>query len=119
MYFHSNICLISRAKTDYSKGSWKLWDVNPKDAYLDTPECLMANLSLAYSTDPFVVGDLDEEEAPMPSTSSTVPGSSSFVVGGKSSSRMASSPHSASYHQSGNLGVVPLEDVEGDDYPLD
>ena len=95
----------------------KLWDANPKDADLDTPECLMANLSLADSTDPFVVGDLDEAEAPMPRTSSTVPGSSSSVVGGQSSSHMASTPHATSYHRSGDLRAVPLEDVEGADYP--
>ena len=91
--------------------------MNPEDADLDTPECLMANLSLDDSTYPFVVGDLDE--APMPRTISTVPRSFYSVIGGKSSSRMASSPDSASYHQSGNLGVVPLEDVEGDDYLSD
>ena len=98
MYIHSNLRLISRAKTDYSEGPWKLWDVNPEDADLDTPECLMANLSLADSTNPFVVGDLDEVEAPMPRTSSTMPGSSSSVVGGQGSSCMTSSPHGASYH---------------------
>ena len=48
-----------------------------------------------------------------------MPSSSSFVVGGQSSSRMASTPHAASYHQSGDLGAIPLEDVEGDDYPSD
>ena len=72
--------------------------MNHEDADLDTPECLMANLSLDDYTNPFVVGDLDEAEAHMPKTSSTVPGSSSSIVGGKSSSRMASSPHAASYH---------------------
>ena len=60
VYIHSNLRLISRAKTDYSEGPWKLWDVNLKDANLDTPEFLMTNISLADSIDLFVVGDLHE-----------------------------------------------------------
>ena len=88
--------------------------MNPEDADLDTPDCLMANLSLVDSKDPFVIGNLDEAESPMPWTSSTIPDSSS-VVGGKSGGRMASSSRVASYHQSGELGDVPLEDMEEND----
>ena len=87
--------------------------MNPEDADLDTPECLMANLSLASAADPFVIGELDE--APMPRSGSSVPSSSFSVVGGQTG---ASSSHGgeASYHQSGELDDVPLEDVQGDDY---
>ena len=93
--------------------------MNPEDADLDTPDCLMANLSLASSADPFVIGDLDE--APMPRSGSSVPTSSFSIVGGQSGSRMASSSRAgeASYHQSGELDDVPLEDVQGDDYLLE
>jgi hypothetical protein len=44
-----------------------------------------------------------------------------LVVGGQSSSTscIASSARAASYHQCGELGVVPLEDVEDDDYLSD
>lgn len=117
VYIHSNLRLISRSKADYSEGPSKLWDVNPEDADLDTPDCLMANLSLASSADPFVMGDLD---APMPRSGSSVPSSSS-IVGGQSGSRMASSSRAsgAAYHQSRELDDVPLEDVQGDDYLSD
>ena len=117
MYIHSNLCLISRSKANYSEGPSKLWDVNPEDADLDTPDCLMADLSLARSADPFVIGDLDE--ASMPRSGSSVPSSSFSIVGGQSGSCMTSSSHVASYHRSRELCVVPLEDVQGDDYLSD
>jgi hypothetical protein len=119
VYIHSNLRLISRSRPNYNEGPSKLWDVNPEDADLDTPECLMANLSLASPLDPFVVGDLDE--ASMPRSSSVIAGSSASVVGGKfgSTSRATSSSHVASYRQCGDLGVVPLEDVEDPDYLSD
>jgi hypothetical protein len=119
VYIHSNLHLISRSRPNYNEGPSKLWDVNPEDADLDTPECLMANLSLASPLDPFVVGYLDE--ASMPRSSSVIAGSSTSVVGGKfgSTSHVASSSHATSYRQCGELGVVPLEDVEEDDYLSD
>jgi hypothetical protein len=94
--------------------------VNLKDADLDTPECLMANLSLAsYSLDPFTIGDLDE--ASMPRSDSAIAGSFAFVVGGKSGSTscIESFGRAASYHQYGELGFVPLEDMEDDHYLSD
>jgi hypothetical protein len=82
-------------KLEFSKGSSKLCDVNLENVDLDTPNCLMAKLSLASSSiDALGVGDLDE--ASMPRFS-----------------------HAASYHQSGELGAIPLEDVDGEDYLLD
>ena len=83
-YIHSNLCLISRSKPYYREVPWKLWDVNNDEADSDTPDCLMANLSLVDFTDPFVIGDLDE--APMPRNTSTVSGSSYSIVGGWSGS---------------------------------
>jgi hypothetical protein len=73
VYIHSNLRLISRSKPNYNEGPSKLWDVNPEDADLDTPECLLANLSLASPLYPSVVGDLDE--ASMPRSSSVIAGS--------------------------------------------
>ena len=92
--------------------------MHPEDVDLDAPDCLMANLFLVSSSiDPFGAGDLDD--ALMPRSSSAVGGSFASVVCGHSGSFVASSACAASYHQSGELGAVPLEDVEGDDYLSD
>ena len=119
MHIHSNLYLVSRLKPNY-EGPSKLWDVNPEDVDLDTPECLMANLSLASpSLEPFSIEDLDE--ASMPRSSSVIAGSSVSVVGGKlgSTSHATSSSRAASYRQCGDSGGVPLEDVEDPDYVSD
>ena len=46
-------------------------------------------------------------------------GSSASVVGGHSGSFVAYSTCAASYCKFGELGAIPLEDVEGDDYLSD
>ena len=118
MYIHSNLHLIFWLKPDYNKGPSNLCDVNPEDANLDTPNCLMANHSFTSSfIDPFSVGDLDD--ASMSWSTSTVWGFFPFIDGGRSGSFITSPTHAASYHQSKELGVVPLKDVKGDDYLSD
>ena len=92
--------------------------MNSEDTDLDASYCLMANLFLASSSIyPFGVGDL--EDVAMPRYSSIVACSSTSVVGWKSGNFITYFACVASYHQSRELGVVPLEDVEGDDYLLD
>lgn len=77
--------------------------MNPEDADLHSLECFMANLSLGCSSsDPFHVGD----DTSMPKTGLVLEASSS------------SPGHSAcaSYHQSGKLASILLQDVDVEDY---
>ncbi|XP_049933240.1 uncharacterized protein LOC126409986 [Nymphaea colorata] len=64
VYVLSNLCLLSRTSDDYSSGSSKYWDVNPKDIDVDLEgehDLHALNMDLTELVVPSNLDDVTEE----------------------------------------------------------